>query len=106
MLQDEEDSSIDLFNYWITVRKNRWMILSIAAAVFIIVGLWVSTLTPFYTADATILLKPNAPQLLQGHGGDQENVPTSGTHWDSVADFLKTQCEILRSRTLAAHLVM
>src|SRR5260370_12444987 len=104
-LHDEEERSIDLLNYWITVRKHRWMILSIAGAVFIIVALRVSMLTPFYTADATILLKPNAPQLLQGHGGDQLNSSTLGSDCDSVEDFLKTQCEILRSRTLAANVV-
>src|SRR5258708_19029538 len=104
-LHDEEERSIDLLNYWITIRKHRWMILSIAGAVFLIVGLWVSTLTPFYTAQATILLKPNAPHLLAGHGTDPQATTTSGSDWDSVGDFLKTQCEILKSRTLAANVV-
>ena len=78
-LHDEEDRSIDLLNYWITVRKHSWMILSIAGAVFVIVGLWVSMLTPFYTADATILLKPNDPQLLEGHAGDQRQAGNNKT---------------------------
>src|SRR5271156_3678550 len=66
---DEEERAIDFLNYWITIKKHRWMILSIAAAVLTIVAIRVSMLTPFFTADATILLKPGNPQLLEGHGG-------------------------------------
>jgi len=104
-IHDEDERSIDLLNYWITVRKHRWMIMSIALAVLTIVAIRVSMMTPLYTADATILLKPGNPQLLAGHGGQAENAPTSSSDWDSVEDFLKTQCEILKSRTLAANVI-
>src|SRR5712692_212449 len=105
-LQDEEERSIDLLNYWITVKKHRWMILSIATALLVIVAIRVSMMTPLYTADATILLKPGNPQLLEGHNGAQGDAASpSGSDWDSVEEFLKTQCEILKSRTLAANVV-
>lgn len=104
-IHDEDERSIDLLNYWITVKKHRWMILSIALAVLTIVAIRVSMMTPLYTADATILLKPGNPQLLEGHNGQPENAATSGSDWDSVEDFLKTQCEILKSRTLAANVI-
>src|SRR6266481_3775152 len=104
-IHDDEERSIDLLNYWITVKKHRWMIVSIALAVLTIVAIRVSMMTPLYTADATILLKPGNPQLLEGHGGSPENAATSGGDWDSVEDFLKTQCEILKSRTLAANVI-
>src|SRR5713101_3800520 len=105
-LQDEEERSIDLLNYWITVKKHRWMILSIATALLVIVAIRVSMMTPLYTADATILLKPGNPQLLEGHNGAQGDAASpSGSDWDSVEEFLKTQCEILKSRTLAAHVI-
>ncbi len=105
-LHDEDERSIDLLNYWITVRKHRWMILSITAAILVIVAIRVSMLTPLYTADATILLRPGNPQLLEGHGGAQGGGASSASSdWDSVEDFLKTQCEILKSRTLAANVV-
>jgi len=68
-IHDEEERSIDLLNYWITVRKHRWMIISITLAVLVIVAIRVSMMTPLYTADATILLKPGNPQLLGAHGG-------------------------------------
>jgi len=104
-IHDEDERSIDLLNYWITVKKHRWMIVSIALAVLTIVAIRVSMMTPLYTADATILLKPGNPQLLEGHNGQPENVANSSTDWDSVEDFLKTQCEILKSRTLAANVI-
>src|SRR5712692_2446191 len=105
-LQDEEERSIDLLNYWITVKKHRWMILSIATALLVIVAIRVSMMTPLYTADATILLKPGNPQLLEGHNGAQGDAASpSGSDWDSVEEFLKTQCEILKSRTLAANVI-
>src|SRR5216683_3479367 len=90
---EENERSIDLLNYWITVKKHRWMIVSITLAVLTIVAIRVSMMTPLYTADATILLKPGNPQLLEGHSGSPENAATSGGDWDSVEDFLKTQCE-------------
>src|SRR5713101_590293 len=104
-IHDEDERSIDLLNYWITVKKHRWMILSIATAVLVIVAIRVSMMTPLYTADATILLKPGNPQLLEGHGGAPGGGASSSGDWDSVEDFLKTQCEILKSRTLAANVV-
>src|SRR6267378_6554023 len=104
-IHDEDERSIDLLNYWITVKKHRWMIVSITLAVLIVVAIRVSMMTPLYTADATILLKPGNPQLLGGHGGQSENAQTSTNDGDSVEDFLKTQCEILRSRTLAAKVI-
>jgi capsular exopolysaccharide synthesis family protein len=102
-IHDEDERSIDLLNYWITVKKHRWMILSIVLAVLTIVAIRVSMMTPLYTADATILLKPGNPQLLAGHSSQPENAQIND--WDSVEDFLKTQCEILKSRTLAANVI-
>src|SRR6202158_3552182 len=102
-IHEEDDRSIDLLNYWITVKKHRWMIVSIVLAVLTIVAIRVSMMTPLYTADATLLLKPCIPQLLAGHSGQPENAQIND--WDSVEDFLKTQCEILKSRTLAANVI-
>src|SRR6202171_3102723 len=104
-LQDENERPIDLLNYWITIKKHLWMILSIATAALVIVAIRVSMMTPLYTADATVLLKPGNPQLLEGHNGSQQGAASASSDWDSVEDFLKTQCEILKSRTLAANVI-
>lgn len=104
-LHEEDERSLDLLSYWITVKKHRWMIVSITLAALVIVAIRVSMMTPLYTADSTILLKPGNPQLLEGHQGAQGDASTGGNDWDSVEDFLKTQCEILKSRTLATNVV-
>src|SRR5260370_15150952 len=79
-IHDEDERSIDLLNYWITVKKHRWMIVSIALAVLTIVAIRVSMMTPLYTAAATSLLKPGNPQLLEGRDGSHEILATTSSH--------------------------
>src|SRR5260370_39654936 len=77
-IHDDEERSIDLLNYWITVKKHRWMIVSIALAVLTIVAIRVSMMPPLYTADATNLRKPGNPQRLEGTGCWPVRGDTSG----------------------------
>src|SRR5271170_1576656 len=90
---DEDERTLDLLQYWITLKKHRWLILTTGAAVTIIIALRVSMMTPMYTAQSTILLKPGTPQLLQVREGAQSDSQDS----DDADTFIKTQCEILRS---------
>ncbi len=98
---DEEEHSLDLLRYWITLRKHRWLILAITAALMVIVAIKVSLEVPLYTAQATILLHSDTPQLLENHSQGNNQSYDNG----DGSDFVKTQVEILRSRTLAAHVV-
>src|SRR5271155_1528876 len=100
-IHDEDERTLDLLQYWITVKKHRWLILAMGAAATIIVGLRVSMLTPLYTAQSTIMLKPGTPEVLENRGGVQGG-PES---YDDPDTFIKTQCEILKSRTLAAYVI-
>src|SRR5208337_2235791 len=95
---EDEQRTLDLLQYWITVKKHRWLILAMGAAVTIIVALRVSMMTPLYTAQSTIMLKPGTPELLENRGGVQG---ATESYYDDPSDFIKTQCEILKSRTLA-----
>jgi succinoglycan biosynthesis transport protein ExoP len=99
--QEEDERSLDLFRYWITLRKHRWLILAITVALMVIVAIRVSLAVPLYTAQATLLLRSDSPQLLENHSqaNNQSNEYSDGS------DFVKTQVEILRSRTLAANVV-
>ncbi len=101
--QDDE-RTLDLLNYWITIKKHRWLIVSVTAAVVVIVAIRVAMMTPLYTADATILLRPGTPQILQNHEGQSDNQSTSDTA--DTENFIKTQSEILKSRTLAASVIL
>ena len=98
---DEDEHSLDLLRYWITLRKHRWLILAITAAFMVIVAIRVSLAVPLYTAQATLLLRSDTPQLLENHS--QPN--NQSYDYSDGSDFVKTQVEILRSRTLAAHVV-
>ena len=69
---DEDERTLDLLQYWITLKKHRWLILAMGAAVTIIVALRVSMMTPLYTAQSTILLKPGTPELLENRAGAAE----------------------------------
>jgi len=98
---DEDERTLDFQRYWITLRKHRWLILAISAALMVIVAIRVSLAVPLYTAQSTILLRSDTPQVLENRSqsNDQSYESMDGS------DFVKTQCEILRSRTLAAHVV-
>ena len=98
---DEEERTLDLLLYWITLRKHRYLILAVTAALMVIVAIRVSLEVPQYTAQSTILIRADTPQLLENHS--QVNDQTYGS--GDGSDFVKTQCEILRSRTLAANVV-
>jgi polysaccharide biosynthesis transport protein len=102
---DEDERALDLLQYWITLKKHRWLIAAVATAITLVVMLRVSMMTPLYTAEATILLKPGTPQLLQVRNGES-GASTSMDVEDPAADFVKTQCEILRSRSLASYVVL
>jgi len=98
---DEDEHALDLLRYWITLRKHRWLILAITAAFMVIVAIRVSLAVPLYTAQATLLLRSDTPQLLENRS--QPN--NQSYEYSDGSDFVKTQVEILRSRTLAAHVV-
>src|SRR5271155_722054 len=70
---DEEERALDLQRYWITVKKHRWLILAMGAAVTIVIALRVSMMTPMYTAQSTILLKQGTPELLDNRNGSQND---------------------------------
>src|ERR1700722_10104730 len=97
---DEDERSLDLLRYWITLRKHRWLIVAITVALMVIVAIKVSLAVPLYTAQATILLHSDTPQLLENRSQTNQSYENN-----DGSDFVKTQVEILRSRTLAAHVV-
>jgi capsular exopolysaccharide synthesis family protein len=82
-----------LLAYWRIINKRKWLIASIVGS-FLVIGL-VSTLmqTPLYTATVRLQIDPNAAKIVAG-----ENViPLENPD----AEFLRTQYELLQSRTMA-----
>src|SRR5689334_23967487 len=54
-----------LWDYWLTVRRNRWLILGISVAVILTAISYVFTKTPLYTAQTVLLIERKAPQILK-----------------------------------------
>jgi succinoglycan biosynthesis transport protein ExoP len=92
-----EEETIDLTQYWQTIRPYLWRILSLAIAISILTALLVSSITPQYTATATILIEAEQAKVLsieEVYGLDS-----------SRAEYFQTQYEILKSRQIAEKVV-
>jgi capsular exopolysaccharide synthesis family protein len=86
-----------LLEYWRIINKRKWLIISIAAA-FVLIGA-VRTLmqTPLYTATARLQIDRNVAKIVEG----DNVVPLE----DSDSTFMRTQVELLQSRTMAERVV-
>lgn len=96
--RDEDDDELSLREIWGVLRKHRWLVLGCAAFVTI-VALVASLLeTPLYRSTATVQIV-NAPlKVVQLQG-----VEAVGA--GSRADFMGTQLELLKSRSVAQRAV-
>ncbi|MGJ0533706.1 GumC family protein [Methylocystis sp.] len=84
---------LDLREYWRILNKRKTLIASIAAA-FLAIGLiWTLMQTPLYTATVRLQIERNVAKIVESG-----NVTPTETF---DLDFLKTQYELLQSRSLA-----
>lgn len=85
---------IDFLEYWRTIYKRRWLILSILSA-FVALGL-VRTLmqTPLYMSTVRLQIDYQTAKVVEGG-----NVTADQNSYDY--DFLKTQYELIQSRAMA-----
>lgn len=86
-----------LFECWRILNKRKWLILSIAAA-FLIIGA-VRTLMeiPLYTATARLQIEPNVTRIVEG------GVDVAPMEYSDLP-FMRTQYELLLSRTMAERI--
>lgn len=89
----------NLKEYFSLVRKHRWMLLATSLSSAILATIWFLTRTPLYRADATIMIQPQAPQVLD------TTALLAEQNQDSEHDYYKTQYEILTTRSLAARVI-
>ena len=89
-----DDDEIDLLAYWRILVKRRWLVLSILAGVVALALLATLMATPIYRATTVLQLEKEGTQVVQVEG-----IQPGGEGWDP--DFLQTQYELLRSRSLA-----
>ncbi|ATD66167.1 exopolysaccharide biosynthesis protein [Luteimonas chenhongjianii] len=89
--QDSEE--IDLVAYWHLLVKRRWLVLGILAAVVALALIVTLMMPPIYRATAVLQIDRESVQILQVEG--------VGNAEAAAPDFLTTQYELLRSRSLA-----
>jgi len=86
-----------LRDYWRAIKKRRWLIGSVFSAIVLAVLSVVLTARDVYTADATLLIEPEAAQILE--------IPQVLSQSLGADSYYETQYEILGSRALAAEVV-
>ncbi|MFC3608556.1 GumC family protein [Stutzerimonas tarimensis] len=95
--QDEADDEIDLLKLWRTVWQRKWSIFSLVLAVTLVAVLVVLSITPIYRAAASLLIEQKSANIVsieQVYGLE-----------GAGSEYLQTQFELLKSRTLAERVV-
>lgn len=93
----EDDDEIDLLKLWRTIWQRKWSIITLTMIVMMVTVLVVLSLTPIYRAGTTLLIEQkqakigSIEQLYGLEGGSNE--------------FLQTQFELLKARSLAERVV-
>src|SRR6266849_4244152 len=92
-LDTPKEAGLDLFQYWRILRKRRWLIITTIAS-FLALGTVASLMpTLLYTATVLLQIDRNVAKIVE-----QGNVtPLEGSDFE----FLRTQYELLQSRTMA-----
>jgi len=93
----QDAAGVDLREYWRIVKKRKWLIGSIISA-FVMIG-WLQTLMsiPQYTSAVRIQIDRSVSKIIENG-----SVTPSDS---SDGDFLRTQYELLQSRSLAERVV-
>lgn len=93
-----EEEGPELREYGHILWKRRWLVALFFAAVVFSVGLFTLFQTPIYSAEATLLIEPTDPQVI-----DIKHV--LGESFGYESSYYTTQNEMLRSRSLAARVI-
>ena len=95
----EEDDAINLRDYWRIIVKHRWLIAGVCGGIILATVLFMLTMTPLYTAETTILIERQSPNVLAIQQALSESLGPD------EYDYYKTQYQILQSRALAAQVI-
>ena len=91
--RSEDPDEIDLRNYWRILVKRKWLVLGAVAAGMAFMLFQTLSTTPIYRASAVMQLEKDDQPLIQ------TSQAVYGGGWDP--EFLETQIQLLRSRSLA-----
>ncbi|MBB1472248.1 polysaccharide biosynthesis tyrosine autokinase [Luteimonas sp. MC1782] len=88
-----DDDEIDLLAYWRILVKRRWLVLGVLGTVVALALIATLMMPPVYRASATLQIDRESVQIM--------NIEGVGNAEGSAPDFLQTQYELLKSRSLA-----
>jgi capsular exopolysaccharide synthesis family protein len=94
--EQAEKAQSSFRDYWLVVLKRKWTIITFAATVLTVVGLYTFLVRPTYTAKGTLLIEPE-PNILSF-----KEIFQIETFND---DYFQTQYKLLLSRSLAENTI-
>jgi polysaccharide biosynthesis transport protein len=98
---DPFSSQINFREYWRMICKHRLAMISLALAAAFMVVFWRFVRTPQYEATSTILIQPQAPEVMPNTQNFNDEQFQSSTDYD----YYRTQFELLKSASLAASVI-
>ncbi len=93
----QADETIDLHNFFLVLNRFKWKILSLAIIITILVIVIVFSITPRYSASATLLIESEQANLVSI---EEVYGLNSGKK-----EYFTTQVEILKSRQISARVI-
>ena len=93
----EDDDEIDLLKLWRTIWRRKWSIITLTLIVMMVTVLVVLSLTPIYRAASTLLIEQKQAKI----GSIEQIYGLEG----GSNEFLQTQFELLKARSLAERVV-
>ncbi len=97
MLSSSAPKQVDLLDYWRTLVKRRWIVITFLLVAVAATAIFSLTETPMYRATAQLLIEKTTLNVLPTN--EMAVVDTSGP------EFYKTQNKILESRSLAREVI-
>jgi capsular exopolysaccharide synthesis family protein len=98
MAHAEERRDAHLLDYWRTIWRSRWTVLSIFIAVLTLVAIGTLTQKPIYRATAKVEISPSSRKVAPV--ADVAELGT-GSSWWAEERYYNTQYEIIKSRSVA-----
>ena len=98
----EDDDTIDLREYWRILVKRRWTVVGVLAIIVVAALLATLLMVPEYRSTVQLQITPQGSRILAYEDFANEQGGAGGRGYQ---EFLTTQTEILRSRSLAEHVV-
>jgi len=93
-----ERKEIDVLEYWHTIQKRKWILVTFAAVLVVFVAIFSFTSTPLYRATASIMIEEPSSNML-----NIQDIMNYGGYYrsDFLGTYFNTQLKLLTSRSLA-----